>query len=133
MLLFSTFLGCLYTYTLDNNETVKEFISPKFFDKGFPFAQKCVWRFVVPEKETLNIAFLEVSLEGDDSISIHNGWDGGSSLGVISKTQPLEAKGYSSQANVVSVEFESKTPSPPRKRSKGFRGIFKVTKSKGKN
>ena len=130
---FSAFLGCLYTYSLDNNETVKEFISPKFFDQGLPHAQKCMWRFVVPEKKKLHIAFHEANLEGDDIIAIHNGWNSeGASIGAITNKKPPEAGGYSSQNNVVSLEFESKSSNPSRKRSKGFRGTFKVTDSKGK-
>ena len=108
-------------------------MSPNFDNEGFPYAQKCVWRFVVPEEKTLHISFLEVNLEGNDSIVIRNGWElSGSSTGIITNKNPPKAGGYSSQTNVVSLEFESKSPNFSRKRSKGFRGIFKVNTSEGK-
>lgn len=131
MLVFVFFPGCLYTYSLDNNETVAEFISPKFFGQGFPYSQKCKWRFVVPQNKKLQINFLEAYLEGDDTIDIHNGWDSGSSLGTIKSTKRPGADGYASQGNVVTLEFESKARDPSRKPSRGFRGTFKVIDSKG--
>ena len=132
MLVFVFFPGCLYTYSLDNNENITEFISPKFFGEGFPYSQKCKWRFVVPRNKKLQINFLEVYLEGDDTIDIRNGWDNSSSVGTIKSTKPPETGGYSSQSNVITLEFESKAPDPSRKsRSRGFRGTFKVTGSKG--
>ena len=130
MMFFVFFPGCLYTYSLDNNETFTEFISPKFFGEGFPYSQKCKWRFVVLQHNKLQIDFLEAHLEGDDTIDIHNGWDSGSSVGNIKSTKRPEPGGYSSQGNVITMEFESKAPSPSRKRSRGFRGIFKVTSTK---
>ena len=133
MLVFVFFPGCLYTYSLDNNETVTEFISPKFFGEGFPYSQKCKWRFVVPQNKKLQIDFLEVHLEGGDAISIHNGWDSdhGTLLGTIKSGTRLETGGYSSQGNKLTLEFESEAPSLSRKRSRGFRGTFKVLGSKG--
>lgn len=131
-MLFFVFLpGCLYTYSLDNSEDVKEFVSPKFFGEGFPYSQKCKWRFVVPQNNKIQIDFLEANLEGDDTIDIHNGWDSGSSVGNIKSTKRPETGGYLSQGNVITLEFESKAPGPSRKRSRGFRGTFKVIGSKG--
>ena len=131
MLVFVFFPGCLYTYSLDNNENITEFISPKFFGEGFPYSQKCKWRFVVPRNKKLQINFLEAYLEGDDTIDIHNGWDSGSSVGTIKSTKPPETGGYSSQSNVITLELESKAPDPSRRRSRGFRGTFKVIGNKG--
>ena len=91
-----------------------------------------MWRFIAPETKTVHIAFLEANFEGKDGIVIHNGWDSGSSVGTISDEIPPNAQGYSSQTNVLSMEFESKPSNPSRKRSKGFRGIFKIMSSKGK-
>lgn len=123
--------GCLYTYSLDNSEDVKEFVSPKFFGEGFPYSQKCKWRFVVQQNNKIQIDFLEANLEGDDTIDIHNEWNSGSLVGNIKSTKRPETGGYLSQGNVITLEFESKAPGPSRKRSRGFRGTFKVTGSKG--
>lgn len=125
------FTGCLYTYSLDNKENVAEFISPKFFGEGFPYSQKCKWRFVAPQNKKLQIYILEANLEGGDTIHIHNGWGSGSVMGTIESTSKLEAEGYSSQGNAVTLEFESKSSVPSRRRSQGFRGTFKVIDSKG--
>ena len=116
---------------MDNSETITEFVSPKFFGEGFPYSQKCKWRFVVPPKKKVQINVLEAHLEGDDTINVHNGWDGGSSLGAIKSTDIPEPEGYSSGGNAITMEFESKESSSSRKRSRGFRGTFKVTGNKG--
>ena len=132
VMFFVFFPGCLYTYSLNNKETVTEFISPKFFGEGFPYSQKCKWRFVVPQDKRLQIDILEAYLEGDDTIDIHNEWDnGGSSLGAIKSTKPPAPGGYSSRQNVITLEFESKSSGPSRKRSRGFRGTFKSINIKG--
>ena len=125
------FPGCLYTFSLDNNETVTMFFSPKFFGEGFPYSQKCKWRFVVPEKKTLKINIVKAYLEGDDTIDIHNGWDSVSSIGAIKSTKPAESGGYLSRGNVITMELESKAAGASRKRSRGFLGTFEVTDSKG--
>ena len=131
MLVFAFFPGCLYTYSLDNNEKITVFSSPRFFGEGFPYSQKCKWRFVVPQNKKLQINVPEAYLEGDDTIDIHNGWDSGSSVGTIKSTKPPEAAGYSSQSNVITLELESKAPDPSRNRSRGFRGTFRVIGNKG--
>ena len=125
------FLGCLYTYSLDNDEQV-QFISPKFFREGFPYAQECIWRFVAPEKEKVHITFLETHLVGDDSIVVSEDWDGGSALGSIGHDDPANPNGYSSQTNFILVKFNSKSRKPQGKPPKGFRGTFKIISSKGK-
>ena len=109
------------------------FFSPKFFGEGFPYSQKCKWRFVVPQKKKLKIIILEAPLEGDDTIDIYNGWDSDSSLGVITSRKPAHSRSYLSRGNVITMEFESKAAGASRKRSRGFRGTFEVTDSKGES
>jgi len=127
-------LGCHFTYSLDDSGGQIDFTSPNFFGKGYPLAQKCTWRFVAPEKKRPHIDFVEVDIEGEDEIEIQSGWNGGSSVGSIGKSGRPNGNGYSPSDNsdtALFVKFESKASSSSRKRSKGFRGIFKVTASKG--
>jgi len=125
------FTGCLYTYSLDNKESVTKFISPRFFGEGFPYSQKCKWRFVVQQGRKLQIDILQANLEGDDTIDIHNGWGSGSAMGSIKTTSRPDPGGYLSQGNAITLEFESKSSGPSRRRSQGFSGTFKVIDSKG--
>ena len=128
------FLGCLYTYGLDNDERIL-FISPKFFNGGFPSEQKCTWRFVAREKESkVHITFLETHIREGDSISIRNGWSSGSVVGKIDPKNPFDPNGYASQNNFLLVEFNSKSSlTPGIHHPKGFRGIFKIISNEGKN
>ena len=128
------FLGCLYTYGLDNDERIL-FISPKFFNGGFPSEQKCTWQFVAREKGSkVHITFLETHMREGDSIVIRNGWRSGSVVGKIDPKNPLNPEGYSSQNNYLLVEFNSKSSLTPRiPHPKGFRGIFKIISNEGKN
>ena len=123
-------LGCHYTYSLQSSEQI-QFSSPNFFVQRYPLAQKCTWRFVAPETNTVHITFLEVDLEEGDSIVIKSGWDSGPNVGTIEKTKPPNRDGYNGQSAVFMV-FESSSSDLSRKQSKGFRGIFKATPSKGK-
>ena len=89
---------------------------------------------MAPEKKRPHIDFVEVDIEGEDEIEIQSGWNGGSSVGSIGKSGRPNGNGYSPSDNsdtALFVKFESKASSSSRKRSKGFRGIFKVTASKG--
>lgn len=119
--------GCLYTYSLDSDEQIL-FISPKFFNDGFPSEQKCTWRFVAREKESkVHITFLETHIREGDSISIRNGWSSGSVVGKIDPKNPFDPNGYASQNNFLLVEFNSKSSlTPGIHHPKGFRGIFKI-------
>ena len=123
------FTGCFYTYSLDNKDNARKFISPKFFGEGFPYSQKCKWRLVVQQGRKLQIDILQANLEEDDTINIHNGWDSGSSLGSIKSGE--KPGSYLSQGNAITLEFESKSSGPSRRRSQGFHGTFKVIDSNG--
>ena len=109
-----------------------EFTSPKFYDDGYPHSQKCTWRFAVPEKQKVHIEFLEmdIELENGDDIKISNNWKRDEFL-PIDKSYPLRVEGYG-KARFLFMEFQSGKPDSSKKKSKGFRGVFKVKGGGGK-
>ena len=130
MLVFA-FLDCDYTYSLNNNPQI-EFSSPNFLGDGYPLAQKCTWRFVAPETETVHIRFLEVDIEEGDSIDIKVGWNSGTNIGTIQKSTPPNPDGYSFRSNILYMVFRSVSSPSSRKKSKGFRAIVTDSSSESK-
>ena len=102
-----------------------KFTSPNYFEDGYPIAQTCIWRFVVPPTKTAHIRFLDVGLEGDDSIKVEDGW----SSEVYEIVKKSDNRGYT--GNPLFVKFSSSLSANfLRPKSKGFRGIFTVYPSK---
>lgn len=116
--------SCNFTYSLDSEGEI-QFTSPNYFKDGFPRAQTCSWRFVVPETKRARIRFLDVGLEGDDSITLVEGWGPteGSRIGDIKSTSRRPHSYSASLGSPMLVTFHS-TSRPQRLQSKGFRGIF---------
>ena len=110
------------------------FTSPNFFGEGYPLAQKCTWRFVAPEKKVVHVVFLEIDIGKDNSIAIHSGWDTSGGVWNIDNENPLRPEGYPprSAESSLHMEFASKLSDSSRRRSKGFRALFKVHDNKGK-
>ena len=108
-----------------------EFTSPKFYDDGYPLSQKCTWRFAAPEKMEVHIEFLELGIEDDDNIDIYKSWKSGSSRWTINNKKPPKDEGYGG-ARFLLMEFQSGKPDSSKKKSKGFRGVFKVKGGGGK-
>ena len=81
----------------------------------------------------VHIEFLELGIEGDDHIEIHKSWkkSGASGWTIDNKYHALIVEGYGGERFLL-MEFESKKPDSSRKKSKGFRGVFKVTGGEGK-
>ena len=79
------------------------------------------------------IEFLELGIEDDDYIEIHRGWKNGAPAWRIDNTgkHPLKVEGYGS-ARFLLMEFLSGKLDSSRKKSKGFRGVFKVKGGGGK-
>ena len=110
-----------------------EFTSPKFYDDGYPLSQKCTWRFAAPEKMEVHIEFPELDIEDDDSIEIHKSWKSDSLAWTIDKKHPLVVEGYGEAgARFLLMVFESGKSDSSKKKSKGFRGVFKVKGGGGK-
>ena len=108
-----------------------EFTSPKFYDDGYPLSQKCTWRFAAPEKMDVHIEFLEVDIENGDDINIQANWKSDASTWTIDNKNPPKVEGYG-EARFLLMEFQSRKPDSSKKKSKGFRGVFKVKGSGGK-
>ena len=81
----------------------------------------------------VHIEFLELGIEDDDYIDIHRGWKSGALAWRIDNTgkHPLNVEGYGS-ARFLLMEFLSGKPDSSRKKSKGFRGVFKIKGGGGK-
>ena len=78
---------------------------------------------MVPEGKKALIRFLDVRLEGDDSITLEEGWGDGSGIGDIKSTSQRLHSYSASPGRPILVTFHS-TSRPQRLQSKGFRGIF---------
>ena len=128
------FSGCQFTYSLNGiRDEQIEFTSPKFYDDGYPLFQTCTWRFAAPEKQKVHIEFLEMDIENDDSVKIYtNSWKGDGPAYTLDESTPPNVKGYG-EARFLFMEFQSKNwPDSSKKKSKGFRGVFKVKGGEGK-
>ena len=108
-----------------------EFTSPKFYDDGYPLSQKCTWRFAAPEKKETHIEFLEMDIENGDVIKIYKNWKSDGPAWAIDNKNPPKVEGYGS-ARFLLMEFQSRKPDSSKKKSKGFRGVFKVKGGEGK-
>ena len=110
------------------------FTSPKFYDDGYPFSQKCTWRFAAPEKREVHIEFLEMDIsEMDigDVINIYNSWKSGASRWTIDNKHRPKKEGYRGTRFFL-MEFQSRKSDSSKKKFKGFRGVFKVKGGGGK-
>ena len=113
-----------------------EFTSPNYFEDGYPIAQTCTWRFMVPPKKTARIRFLDVGLEGADSIKVVDGWSievGSRIREIVKKSDPSDySKDNRGSPGVpLFVKFSSSfSGNFSRPKSKGFRGIFTLYTSK---
>ena len=80
----------------------------------------------------VHIEFLELGIEDDDYIEIHQNWKSGAPAWTIdNKDHPLNVKGYG-ESRFLLIEFLPGKPDSSRKKSKGFRGVFKVKGGGGK-
>ena len=75
----------------------------------------------------VHIEFLELGIEDDDYIEIHKSWKSRATewSTIDNKKHPLNPEGYG-EARFLLMEFLSEKPDTSRKKSKGFRGVFKV-------
>jgi len=75
----------------------------------------------------VHIEFLEVDIENGDVINIHTSWESGAPAWKIDNQEnPPKVEGYG-EARFLLMEFQSR-----KKKSKGFRGVFKVKRDGGK-
>ncbi|CAH3171752.1 unnamed protein product, partial [Porites lobata] len=126
LLLYCYYESCQFTYSLNGiRDEQIEFTSPKFYDDGYPLSQKCTWRFAAPEKKEVHIEFLEMDIENGDVIKIYKNWKSDGSVWAIDNKNPPKVEGYGS-ARFLLMEFQSRKPDSSKKKSKGFRGVFKV-------
>ena len=80
----------------------------------------------------VHIDFLEMDIENGDHIHIQKSWKSGSSGWTIdNQDNHLKVEGYES-ARFLLMEFQSGKPDSSKKKSKGFRGVFKVKGGGGK-
>lgn len=119
--------SCHFTLSLADDGEMK-FTSPNYFEDGYPIAQTCTWRFVVPPTKTAHIQFLDVGLEGDDSIKfvLVNGL-GNEEHEIVKKSDPSDyLKDYRGSPGLpLFVNFSSSFSSNfSRRKSKGFRAVF---------
>ena len=81
----------------------------------------------------VHIEFPELDIEDDDSIEIHKSWKSDSLAWTIDKKHPLVVEGYGEAgARFLLMVFESGKSDSSKKKSKGFRGVFKVKGGGGK-
>ena len=73
--------------------------------------------------------FLEVDIEDGDVIKIYKNWKGSGPSWTIPPDPVFENHGG---ARFLLMEFQSRKPDSSKKKSKGFRGVFKVKGSGGK-
>ena len=72
-----------------------------------------------------------MGIEDDDSIEIHKSWKSDGRAWAIDNKNPPKVEGYGS-ARFLLMEFQSRKPDSSKKKSKGFRGVFKVKGGEGK-
>ena len=79
----------------------------------------------------VRIEFLEIDIENGDVINIQASWKNGGPAWTIDNDNPPKPEGYG-EARFLLMEFDSTKHDSSKKKSKGFRGVFKVKGGGGK-
>ena len=72
-----------------------------------------------------------MDIENGDVIKIHKNWTSDGPAWTIDDKNPPKVEGYGS-VRFLLMEFQSSKPDSSKKKSKGFRGVFKIKGGGGK-